>query len=130
MLGVVGGIIILVSIFLPWIVTSGQVLGVTYYRGEWTLWNVIDASRAMGGNPWGMIIVLIFVGLGGLIALARPGGGIFAVIGWLLFAFAFSGYIISQELLILGASVEFGIGFWTCVGGSVLALIGTAFGRV
>lgn len=130
LLGVIGGIVALVSLFLPWILISGECIDLTIYRGEYTLWNVLDASRETGGNPTGMYVVLLLVAAGGLVSLARPAGGVLVVFGWLLFAFAFARYIVSQEALTCGLEIGFATGFWVCIGASITSLAGTAVPRL
>lgn len=129
-LGIIGGAVALVSLFLPWILVTGQCFGFTVYEGEFTLWNVVDLSDATGGNPTGLYIVILFVALGGLISLSRPGGGAIVVLGWLLFAIVFARLIVSQDVLTCGVEIGYTTGFWVCVGGSVTSLIGTAVGKI
>lgn len=130
LLGVIGGIVALVALFMPWILISGSCAGITINEGEYTLWSAINLSEAGGGNPSGIYILILLVAVGGILSLARPAGGIIVVLGWLLFALAFARYIVSQEVLFCGIEIGFATGFWVCVGGSMVSLAGTAVGRL
>jgi len=110
-IGLVGGIIAAVGVFLPWFSASGFGITVTA--------NGFDSNE-------GKVVVLggVLALIGALAALATtmkslgylvPIGGLVAILGWIWGA-ADVGF---------GNLTSLSYGFWACLVGAVLALIGT-----
>jgi len=110
-IGLIGGVIAAVGVFLPWVSVSGFGITVTA--------NGFDASQ-------GKVVLLggVLALIGGLAVLATtmkslgyliPVGGLVAILGWIWGA-ADVGF---------GNLTNLSYGFWACLVGAVLALIGT-----
>jgi len=110
-IGLIGGIIAAVGVFLPWVSVSGFGITVTV--------SGFDASQ-------GKVVLLggVLALIGSLAVLATtmkslsyliPVGGLVAILGWIWGA-ADVGF---------GNLTSLSYGFWACLVGAVLALIGT-----
>jgi hypothetical protein len=110
-IGLVGGIIAAVGVFLPWISVSGFGITVT-----------ADGS----GSNQGRVILLggVLTVIGALAVLATsmkslgylvPIGGLVGILGW----------VWGAADLGFGNLTSLSYGFWACLVGAVLALIGT-----
>lgn len=110
-IGLVGGIVAAVGVVLPWISVSAGPFTVTASGMDWNQGKVI----LLGG-----ILALV----GGIVALAVktapsavgyliPIGGILAIAGW--------GWAVADA----GTLSGFAYGFYACLVGGILALIGT-----
>jgi hypothetical protein len=110
-IGLIGGIIAAVGVFLPWISVSGFGITVTANGFDSNYGKII----LLGG-------VLTLVGAFAVLATTMkslsyliPIGGLVAILGWLWGA-ADLGF---------GNLTSLSYGFWACLVGAVLALIGT-----
>jgi len=119
--GLIGGILTTVGVFLPW--ASATAFGITVSASGW------DAlSTSVSNNPDVLRVLIggILALLGGLIALLAVGmknigymiplGGIIALLGW-IWAVANAGTLSGWTY-----------GFYACLVGAILALIGGIMG--
>ena len=115
-IGLIGGILVVVGIFLPWV--SATVFGITVSMSGWD-----GLSASVSNNP---DVLLGLVGgilalIGGLVSMVLiktknigyliPLGGVLAIIGWI-----WSAYTVPDWSLV-------SYGFYTCLVGGILALI-------
>jgi hypothetical protein len=112
-IGLIGGILVVVGVFLPWV--SASVFGITVNASGWDI-------RASGSYIYVILIGGIIALLGGILALAAVKieklgylvllGGILAILGWIWAATDVGDW----------SAVTYG--FYTCLVGAILALIG------
>jgi membrane associated rhomboid family serine protease len=110
-LGLIGGIIAAVGVFLPW----QSVLGINISG-----WDV----TATASYPYVILLGGVLAIIGALVALVStvkgvgylvPIGGIVALLGW-IWAAADVGF---------GNLLDLSYGFWACLVGAIIALIGS-----
>jgi len=110
-IGLIGGIIASVGVYLPW----QSILGISFSGWDFT---------AAVSYPYVILLGGILALIGALVALVSkikgvnyliPIGGLVAILGW-IWAAADIGF---------GNLTSLSYGFWACLVGAVLALVGT-----
>jgi len=117
-IGLIGGILTTVGVFLPW--ASATAFGITVSASGWD-----GLSASVSDNPDVLLVLIggILALIGGLLAVLAvkmksiayliPLGGILAIIGWIWSATGVTDW----------SYVSYG--FYTCLVGAILALIGS-----
>jgi hypothetical protein len=132
-IGLIGGILVLVGLALPWVsasvtymgvATSMSVSGATALSGSWAPAIIV----AVGGILALLGGLILLVGKGGPIAYLLPLGGILAIAGG-IWAFAqisdVAGFVTGLAGTGVAATIEAGYGVYLGIVGAVLALIGS-----
>jgi len=115
-IGLIGGILVVVGIFLPW--ASATAFGITVSMSGWD-----GLSASVSNNPDVLLGLIggILALIGGLVSMVLiktknisyliPLGGVLTIIGWI-----WSAYTVTDWSFV-------SYGFYTCLVGGILALI-------
>jgi len=126
--GIIGSILVLVGIFLPW--ASAGAFG---FSISFSGWDMNSLSSTWGGGSIWQVIGLLAIGLICIVfaimeaIAAKVSGALVLVFGIISTLIAFSALNeISPVSSIPGASI--GIGIWICIIGSIIVAIGGLIG--
>ena len=131
--GMIGGLLFILGIFIPW--ANGSIAGesIVSYSG----WDLYNMGATEMNNTFGIVLVLLGLGilsmlLAILIALrARAAGAIVTVFGVISLIFgilllsAISAYVVG---LLSESGITMGLGLYVCVIGSIVIIIGGLIG--
>lgn len=126
MTGVIGGALGILSLLLPWIGVSGQILGQKVIGVNYTLLALLQNAA---NTPELLYIVAGLIIIGSLLAFFKPAGGILQLGSWVLFSMSAAGASGGSISGLVGASVSFQIGFFLAVFASIITLCGFALGK-